>query len=122
MKSRNKQKAHNTIDEIYSSSDINFFITQVDQKGPKQLKKKKIIKKETRISSKLSYLPSITRNSSLPSLKSINTQKDSRPRTIAVGKRKRMSMSTAAINRLSKPRQTATTIDDLSNKGRLLFC
>lgn len=52
----------------------------------------------------------------MPDMKAIKYE--TRPKTTIIKKRKRLSVSTTEINRLSIPKNSKITEDDLSNKGK----
>ena len=109
MKSRNKLKGNQTIQDIYSSNG-NFFLTSVDMPSKSKPKRQKKSKKV--------MLPSISKNSSLPNLKSIKYETEMRPKTTKIKRKKRMSMSATTIERLAKAKNRPVTEDDLQNTGK----
>lgn len=58
-------------------------------------------------------LPAISRNISMPNLKTYEPKLENRPKTMVISRRtkKRMSISVTSINRLSKPK-TQKMIED----------
>ena len=111
MKSRNKTRLHSTLEDIYTPKE-GIFMTQIDLPSRKS-SKKKVVKR----TSKITHLPALTNNEPVISMKLTKKHSESRPKTMGFKSRKRMSMSATTIDRLSKPKYSAITEEDLSNTG-----
>ncbi|CAI2386483.1 unnamed protein product [Moneuplotes crassus] len=117
MKSRNKTKGHQTIQEIYGPKDTqdsaNFFMTQIDIHNKSKFQPKNSFKRIK----KAAALPSLSRNSSLPSLKYYQSQAEDRPKTMVLQKRKKKRrFSMERLKDLCQPKTKPITEDDLTNK------